>query len=96
MNITPARVWITRAEPGAARTAARLRDIGLEPVVAPLLAIVNLTPPVPDLAPFTALAFTSINGVTGSPSRATAAQGERLFGWIVIDQSFSHAIGKDH
>lgn len=64
MNITPARVWITRAEPGAARTAARLRDIGLEPVVASLLAIENLTPPIPDLAPFTALAFTSINGVT--------------------------------
>jgi len=64
MNITPARVWITRAEPGAARTAARLRDIGLEPIIAPLLAIENLTPPVPDLAPFTALAFTSINGVT--------------------------------
>lgn len=28
---------------------------------------------------------TSTNGVTGSPSRATAAQGERLFGWIVTD-----------
>lgn len=64
MNITPARVWITRAEPGAARTAARLRDIGLEPIIAPLLAIENLTPPVPDLAPFNALAFTSVNGVT--------------------------------
>ena len=59
----PARVWITRAEPGASRTAARLRDMGFEPVVAPLLAIETLTPPVPDLAPFTALAFTSINGV---------------------------------
>jgi uroporphyrinogen-III synthase len=59
----PARVWITRAEPGAARTAARLRDMGFEPIVAPLLAIKHLTPPVPDLAPFAALAFTSINGV---------------------------------
>lgn len=28
---------------------------------------------------------TSTNGVTGSPSRATAALGERLFGWIVTD-----------
>jgi uroporphyrinogen-III synthase len=58
------RVWITRAEPGAARTAARLRDMGFEPIIAPLLAFEHLTPPVPDLAPFTALAFTSINGVT--------------------------------
>ncbi|SPU54541.1 uroporphyrinogen-III synthase [Brevundimonas vesicularis] len=59
----PARVWITRAEPGAARTAARLRDTGFEPFVAPLLAIEHLTPPVPDLTSFAALAFTSINGV---------------------------------
>ena len=55
MNVTPTRVWITRAKPGAARTAARLRDMGFEPIVAPLLTIENLTPPVPDLAPFAAL-----------------------------------------
>ena len=30
---------------------------------------------------------TSVNGVTGTPSRATVAQGERLFGWIVTDLS---------
>lgn len=59
----PARIWITRAEPGASRTAARLRDMGFEPIIAPLLAIENLTPPVPDLASVAALAFTSINGV---------------------------------
>lgn len=73
MSVTPTRVWITRAEPGAARTAARLRDMGFEPIVAPLLAIKHLTPPVPDLAPFAALAFTSINGVVAfaalTPSR---------------------------
>lgn len=63
MNVTPTHVWITRAEPGAARTAARLRDLGFEPIVAPLLTIENLTPPVPDLALFAALAFTSVNGV---------------------------------
>lgn len=63
MSRTPKRVWITRAEPGAARTAARLRDMGFEPIVAPQLAIKNLTPPVPNLASFAALAFTSINGV---------------------------------
>lgn len=59
----PLRVWITRAEPGAARTAARLRDMGLEPIVAPLLAVEPLTPVLPDLAIFAALAFTSPNGV---------------------------------
>jgi creatinine amidohydrolase len=30
---------------------------------------------------------TSANGVTGTPSRATAAQGRRLFRWIVADLS---------
>ena len=59
----PARVWITRAEPGAARTAARIRDMGLTPLVAPLLAVQPLRPALPDLARFDALAFTSPNGV---------------------------------
>ena len=63
MTEAPARIWITRAEPGASRTAARLRDMGFEPIIAPLLAIENLTPPVPDLASVAALAFTSLNGV---------------------------------
>ncbi|WP_292068994.1 uroporphyrinogen-III synthase [Brevundimonas sp. UBA7534] len=57
------RVWITRAEPGAARTAARLLALGLEPLVRPLLAIEALAPDLPDLDAFSALAFTSVNGV---------------------------------
>lgn len=57
------RVWVTRAEPGASRTAARLRDMGLDPVVHPLLIVEPLTPPLPDLDRFAALAFTSANGV---------------------------------
>jgi len=59
----PARVWITRAEPGAARTAARLRERGLEPIVRPLLVVEPLAPALPDLDRFAALAFTSANGV---------------------------------
>ncbi|MFN7112196.1 MAG: uroporphyrinogen-III synthase [Brevundimonas sp.] len=57
------RVWITRAEPGASRTAARLRDMGFTPLIQPLLAVEALTPLVPDLDRFAALAFTSRNGV---------------------------------
>jgi uroporphyrinogen-III synthase len=57
------RVWITRAEPGASRTASRLRDLGLEPIVGPLLEIESLDPLLPDLDAFAALAFTSVNGV---------------------------------
>lgn len=60
------RVWITRAQPGAARTAARLSTLGFEPVVAPLLTIRPLPDALntaPDFATVAALAFTSPNGV---------------------------------
>jgi uroporphyrinogen-III synthase len=60
------RVWITRAQPGAARTAARLTALGFEPVVAPLLTIRPLPDALahaPDLSTVAALAFTSPNGV---------------------------------
>ncbi len=56
------RVWVTRAEPGAARTADRLAALGFEPVVAPLLEIRPLAPAV-DLDGVSALVFTSRNGV---------------------------------
>lgn len=62
------RVWVTRAEPGAARTAARLKAPGFEPVVAPVLAIRPLTPEI-DLTGVAALAFTSVNGVEAFAAR---------------------------
>lgn len=57
------RVWVTRAEPGATRTAEALTALGFEPVVQPLLAIRFLTPPL-ELDGVEALAFTSRNGVS--------------------------------
>ena len=60
------RVWITRAQPGAARTAARLTALGFTPVVAPLLTLRPLPDALdaaPDLSTVAALAFTSPNGV---------------------------------
>jgi len=57
------RVWITRARPGADRTAERLRALDLEPVVQPLLTVQPLSPVLPDLDRFAALVFTSLNGV---------------------------------
>lgn len=57
------RVWVTRARPGADRTAERLTAMGWTPVIQPLLAIRSLPQPEPDLTPFTALVFTSRNGV---------------------------------
>ena len=71
------RVWVTRAEPGAARTAARLTALGFEPLVAPLLAIRPLAPLI-DLTGVAALAFTSVNGVTAF-SALTASRDKSVF-----------------
>jgi uroporphyrinogen-III synthase len=90
------RVWVTRAEPGASRTAARLRDMGLEPLVHPLLAVEHLKPALPDLDRFAALAFTSANGVAAfaalTPRRdrpvfavgETTAQAARQAGFVAV------------
>lgn len=63
MSKAPQRIWITRAQPGAAATATRVRDMGHEAFVAPLLEMRNLPDAVIDLAGVGALAFTSANGV---------------------------------
>ena len=66
-------IWITRAQPGADNTAERVRALGHDPVVAPLLTVRALTGVEVDLSGVAALAFTSANGV-----RAFAdASGER-------------------
>lgn len=57
------RIWITRAQPGADVTAERVRSLGHEAVVAPLLEISILEDPRVDLEGVSALAFTSANGV---------------------------------
>ncbi|WP_428151186.1 uroporphyrinogen-III synthase [Brevundimonas sp.] len=56
------RVWVTRARPGADRTAERLSALGFTPVVTPLLDIRPLDAR-PDLTGVQALAFTSRNAV---------------------------------
>ncbi|MDG2521194.1 uroporphyrinogen-III synthase [Caulobacter segnis] len=69
-------IWITRAQPGADATAARLRDLGHEPVIAPLLSVRDLSPII-DLDGVGALAFSSANGVRAfaklSPERGLRA-----------------------
>jgi uroporphyrinogen-III synthase len=63
------RIWITRAEPGASRTAEKLRALGHEPVVAPLLEV-HALPGAIDLDGVAALAFTSANGVRAFAERS--------------------------
>lgn len=56
-------IWITRAQPGADQTAERVRALGHEVLVAPLLEVKAMTPESIDLSGVGALAFTSANGV---------------------------------
>ncbi|HEY3814434.1 MAG TPA: uroporphyrinogen-III synthase [Caulobacteraceae bacterium] len=56
------RVWVTRTQPGADATAARLRDLGHQPIVSPVLEVRRLKTTI-DLDGVDALAFTSRNGV---------------------------------
>jgi uroporphyrinogen-III synthase len=57
------RVWITRAQPGAEATAARVRALGHDAWVEPLLDIRPLADARIELGGVGALAFTSANGV---------------------------------
>jgi len=57
------RIWITRAQPGADVTAERVRAMGHDAIVAPLLAVRVLPEVNVELHGVAALAFTSANGV---------------------------------
>ena len=66
------KIWITRAQPGAQATAERVRALGFEPVVAPLLSLRALGDGPIDLAGVGAIAFTSANAVTAFAARSDA------------------------
>jgi uroporphyrinogen-III synthase len=57
------KIWITRAQPAAEATAARVRALGHEPFIAPLLRVEPVEGVEVDLRGVCALAFTSANGV---------------------------------
>jgi len=73
-RLRPRTLWITRAQPTADATAARVRALGIEPIVEPLLEVRAITDANLDLTGVSALAFTSANAVAAfaarSPERA--------------------------
>ena len=71
------RLWVTRTAPAAEATAERLRAMGHEPVVAPVLAVEPLATEL-DLRSAGALAFTSRNAVAAFP-RDRIADAPRVF-----------------
>ena len=71
----PRRIWITRSQPQAAETADRLRAMGLEAVVAPVLAMRPLADVMIDPAGADAVAFTSGHAVQAFATLWSLAQG---------------------
>jgi len=64
------KVWITRTQPGAARTAARLAQVGIDSLIDPALQVRPLDASL-DLTGFDALAFTSPNAVSVFSARSS-------------------------
>jgi uroporphyrinogen-III synthase len=62
-------VLVTRGRPGADRTAAALRDIGINPIVSPVLDVNFRARIDTDLSDVQAIAFTSANGVRAWAAR---------------------------
>ncbi|MAN80704.1 MAG: uroporphyrinogen-III synthase [Rhodospirillaceae bacterium] len=69
-----ARVLVTRPEQDAAATAARLRDLGHDPLITPLMAVRFLPGPPLDLAGVQALLVTSANGARALAARQAGAE----------------------
>jgi uroporphyrinogen-III synthase len=61
-------VLVTRPEPGAHRTAARLVELGFRPVLAPMLAVRMQAADLPAPAEVQAVLVTSANAVAGLPA----------------------------
>ncbi|MFM8375239.1 MAG: uroporphyrinogen-III synthase [Phenylobacterium sp.] len=82
-------VWITRAEPGASDTAARVARLGFRPLVLPLLETVDLPVDPEALSGDGPLAFTSANGV-----RAFARTSPRREGPVYVVGSATAAAAR--
>jgi uroporphyrinogen-III synthase len=65
------KLLILRPEPGASETAARAREMGLAPVVAPLFAIESLDAGPIDPSDYDAVLLTSANGARHAPAGLT-------------------------
>ncbi|MEL6830036.1 MAG: uroporphyrinogen-III synthase [Pseudomonadota bacterium] len=74
-------VIVTRAEPGASETAARLTAMGLLPLISPALELIG-SPEIalPDLQSVSGVVFTSANGVRFFAERSSERQ---LSAWCV-------------
>lgn len=82
------RVWVTRARPGAEATARRLKALGHDPVVAPLLTLRAEPGAKADLSGVGALSITSVNA---APLLAAATPERDLPLFVVGDATAAAA-----
>lgn len=88
-------ILVTRAEPGARETAARLNAMGLNGVLTPMLELKTLPETaLPDAQDLSGLVFTSANGVRTYAERETSRD---QTGWCVgpATAEAAHAAGFD-
>jgi len=78
MTIRRQKIWITRAQPGADVTAERVRAMGHDALVVPLLEVQVMPDVMVDLRGVAALAFTSANGVRAFAEKS-GERGLRVF-----------------
>lgn len=88
----PLKIWITRARPGADATAARVRALGHEPFVAPLLEVRRAPDVRLDLSGVAALAFTSANAVRAF-AELSEDRGLRVFAVGAATAQAAKAVG---
>ena len=95
-------VIVTRAEPGASETAARLKAAGYKPLLSPALVIEPLSKDL-DLSGVTDLVFTSANGVRHFPAVSdgvervwcvgeATAEAARKAGWQGVREGNGNAV----
>ncbi|MEO7221055.1 MAG: uroporphyrinogen-III synthase [Devosia sp.] len=81
------RLLVTRPEPNASETAARLRALDIDAVVEPLLIAQTLTTSLPPADGFSALAVTSANALRALDERGEIARFRSLPVYTVGDRS---------
>jgi uroporphyrinogen-III synthase len=87
------RLLVTRPEPDASETAARLRALDIEAVVEPLLVAQTLSTTLPPREGFAALALTSANAVRALHDRGDIPRLRGLPIYAVGDRSAAEARG---
>lgn len=83
-------VWVTRTQPGAARTAAAVEALGFSVIVAPLLSVRALGSEPIDVSPAGAIAFTSANAVRAFAEKSH----ERAFKVFAVGAATAEAARK--